>query len=100
MATAGSESHLTPLGVALHSVSSNRNDILTRIVVDPPSAPSPKVTVYLNSVLVLQVAAPAQLLAAPTVRIGVAGSTGGFTVMQEIWNLTVSGALAIAGMRR
>jgi hypothetical protein len=91
---------LTPQGVTLHSNSTNRNDVVTRIVVDPPSAPSPKVTVYLNSVQVLQVAAPAQLLAASTVRLGIASSTGGLTDMQEIWNLTVSSVQALVGARR
>lgn len=91
---------LTPQGITLHSNTTTRNDILTRIVVDPPSAPSPKVTVFLNGIQVIQVAAPAELLAASTVRLGVAGSTGGLTDMQEVWNLTVNAVVAPGGGSR
>jgi hypothetical protein len=86
-----STTNLTLQGIQLHSLGSTRNDILTRIVVDPPSAPSPKVTVFLNGVQVVQIPAPAELIAAHTVKFGIAGSTGGLTDSQEIWNLTVNG---------
>lgn len=88
---------LAPKGITLHATSSVRNDWLTRIMIDPPTAPAPKVTVFINGVQVIQLDVPAQLRAAQTVKFGFAGTTGGFVDNKEIWGLTLNG---VSGTRR
>jgi hypothetical protein len=57
------------------------------IVVDPSSAPSPKVTVSIDGIQVLQTAEPPM---SPTVKFGWTASTGGSTNIHEIQNVTAA----------
>jgi hypothetical protein len=67
-----------------------------RITVDPATQANPKITVYYGATAsatltqVLQVAAPAALLAEPTYRFGFTGSTATNTQNNEVWDLQVS----------
>jgi len=67
-----------------------------RITVDPSTQANPKITVYYGATAsatltqVLQVAAPAELLAEPTYRFGFTGSTATNTQNNEVWDLQVS----------
>lgn len=70
-----------------------------RITVDPSTHADPKITVYYGATAsatltqVLQVAAPAELLAEPTYRFGFTGSTATNTQNNEVWDLQVSNLL-------
>jgi|GEM_PF-2145269 len=67
-----------------------------RITVDPSTQANPKITIYYGATAsatltqVLQVAAPAELLAEPTYRFGFTGSTATNTQNNEVWDLQVS----------
>jgi hypothetical protein len=67
-----------------------------RITVDPATQATPKITVYYGATAsatltqVLQVAAPAALLAEPSYRFGFTGSTASNTQNNEVWDLQVS----------
>ncbi len=67
-----------------------------RITVDPATQANPKITVYYGATAsatltqVLQVPAPADLLAEPTYRFGLTGSTATNTQNNEVWDLQVS----------
>ncbi|WP_129338434.1 Ig-like domain-containing protein [Cellulomonas endophytica] len=58
--------------------------IPTRIVIDPPSQPSPSVKVYLGGVLVTTVPQPSALATTPTFKFGWGASTGGQNDVHEI----------------
>ena len=69
-----------------------------RIVVDPNTAASPKIKVWICAANTtcsiagtpnLTVNAPTALLNEPTVRFGFAAATGGYTNRHEVWDLTV-----------
>ncbi|CAB4648778.1 unannotated protein [freshwater metagenome] len=69
-----------------------------RIVVDPNTASTPKINVWICAANTtcsiagtpnLSVNAPAALLNEPTVRFGFAAATGGVTNRHEVWDLTV-----------
>lgn len=69
-----------------------------RIVVDPSTASTPQVKVWVcavgsqcntSSTPTLAVNAPAELVAEPTVRFGFAAGTGGLHNFHEIWDLAV-----------
>ncbi|WP_019135411.1 Ig-like domain-containing protein [Cellulomonas massiliensis] len=77
------------------SVASRPAPIVTRVRIDPPSDPDPKVTVFLNGVQVTQVAEPAVLAGTPTFKFGWAASTGGSTDIHEINFLKVQSVLPI-----
>ncbi len=65
------------------------NDVVrhVKIVVDPSTNPSPKVTVTVDGTQVLQAAEPAM---SPTVKFGWTASTGGSTNIHEIQNVAVT----------
>ncbi len=69
-----------------------------RIVIDPPTDPSPQISVYLGDLgdassaapsLVAQVPEPGILASTPTFKFGWAGSTGGSTDVHEVSALVV-----------
>ena len=72
-----------------------------RITVDPATQANPKITVYYGATAsatptqVLQVDAPAGLLAEPTFRFGFIGSTGVNTQNNEVWDLQVSSLVSL-----
>lgn len=64
-----------------------------RITIDPLSAIDPRVKVYYgdtvsNMSLVFDVAAPANLVGVPSLKVGFAGATGAATNNHEVWGLT------------
>lgn len=76
-------------------VSTRPAPVVTRVRIDPPSDPDPKVTVFLNGVQVTQVPEPAVLASTPTFKFGWAASTGGSTDIHEINFLKVQSVLPI-----
>ena len=67
-----------------------------RITVDPASAANPRVKVYYAAngsgtglTQVLDIAAPAELLAEPTFKFGFSSATGGATNNNEVWDVQV-----------
>lgn len=86
------------------SVSSRPAAVVTRVVVDPPSNPSPKVTVYLDGRQAVQVDQPAALQTTPTFKFGWGASTGGQNNNHEINFLKVESVnpilpdLGVAGL--
>jgi hypothetical protein len=63
---------------------------VVRIVVDPDTVPGTRnVTVYLDGTQVLQIPAPAELLAADTFKFGFSGSIGAANDNHDIWNLNI-----------
>ena len=83
-------------GPALRSGSATRPaPVVTRVVIDPPSNPDPKVTVYLNGAQTTQVPQPTELRTTPTFKFGWAASTGGSTDVHEINFLKVKSVVPI-----
>jgi|GEM_PF-4141840 len=70
--------------LATRNGSTRPTPVAVRIVVDPPSATSPKVTVYLNGRQVTSVPQPAVLASTPTFKFGWGASTGGQNDFHEI----------------
>jgi hypothetical protein len=63
---------------------------LVRIVVDPDTVVGTRnVTVFLDGSQVLQIPAPAELLAATTFKFGFSGSIGAANDNHDIWNLNI-----------
>jgi hypothetical protein len=60
-----------------------------RVVFDPDTVAERKVTVYLDGSQVVQVDAPAELIAATSFKFGFSAATGSVTNNHEVWNLTI-----------
>ena len=60
-----------------------------RVVFDPDTVAQRMVTVYLDGSQVVQVDAPAQLIAATSFKFGFSAATGSVTNNNEVWNLTI-----------
>jgi hypothetical protein len=60
-----------------------------RVVFDPDTVADRKVTVFLDGVQVVQVPAPAELIAATSFKFGFSAATGDVTNNNEVWNLTI-----------
>jgi hypothetical protein len=60
-----------------------------RVVFDPDTVATRMVTVYLDGVQVVQVAAPQELLDAATFKFGFGAATGDVTSNNEVWGLTI-----------
>ncbi len=69
---------------------------VVRIVVDPPTNPNPKITVFLDGVQETQVPEPAVMATTPTFKFGWAASTGGSTDVHEINFVRVASVNPIA----
>jgi hypothetical protein len=78
--------------VTLRASTRAPSSAVVRIVLDPATVTTRNVTVYLNGTQVLQVPAPAALLAASTFKFGFAASTGGSTDNHEVCCLSVNEA--------
>lgn len=63
-------------------------DRTVRVVIDPATATSPKVTVYYQGTLTVQVPLPAEFLDQSTVKVGFSSGTGGSTDYHDVWGLT------------
>jgi hypothetical protein len=87
-----------PMGDATSATGTRASrDILVRIVVDPASASgAPRnVTVFLNGTQVVQVPAPAALLAASTFKFGFSASTGAGSDIHEVWGLAIDSVVPL-----
>jgi hypothetical protein len=60
-----------------------------RVVFDPDTVAERKVTVFLDGSQVVQVDAPAELIAATSFKFGFSAATGSLTNNHEVWNLTI-----------
>ncbi|GIG36952.1 Ig-like domain-containing protein [Cellulomonas pakistanensis] len=70
--------------LATRNGSARPTPVPVRIVVDPPSNPSPRVTIYLGDREVTSVPQPAKLATTPTFKFGWGASTGGQNDFHEI----------------
>ncbi len=66
-----------------------------RVVVDPGTVATRMVTVFLDGAPVLQIPAPAALLAATTFKFGFSASIGGANDFHEVWNLTIESVVPL-----
>ena len=83
------------LGSTLSGADRASATVRVHIVIDPAGNGTRNVTVSLNGTQVLQVPAPAALLAATSFKFGFSGSTGSVTDIHEVWNLSINSVIPV-----
>lgn len=83
------------LGSLLEGSTRAESTVQVRIVIDPSSQASPKVTVYLDGSEVLQIDEPQALIDSTKFKFGFSGSTGAVTDVHEVWGLNIDSVVPV-----